>query len=322
MTMLDAMPPYPRKPELHRIAIFGATGRMGGAVAAYLAYVSPRTTLRLLSSSPAGVAQLAAYPAAEHAAADYLNPSSLAAALDGVDGVFVVTPSGLDEQAAMTNLVEAVRAAGTVRHIVRVVGYEPEATLARVPPHLARRNGDGTQHFVAKALLDESGLPVTFLNCGSTLMDNFRWFRQPVAERDVFVYPPRLVPFVDVRDFGEIAARLLLSDDARHISQFHTVNNGHDLLTTPEVAAMLSDVLRRPIRLDASREGFLREYGPVMNARSPGEADYRWDFMAFELQNSVAWALNDFAERMLGRRPTTLRAWLMEHRAMFARAGA
>ena len=309
---------YPHKPRPTRIAIFGAAARMGGAVADYLAYAEPAVGLRLLSSSAAKLAAISShFPHAEIMEADYLAADSLRTGLDGVDAIFVVTPSGLDERAAMGNLINVARELGSIRHIVRVVGYEPEATLARVPAKLAARNGDGTQHFIAKAMLDESGLPVTFLNCGATLMDNFTWFSRPIAERDLFVYPPRFVPFVDVRDFGEVAARVLMSDDARHIGQFHTVNNGYDQLESPQVAQMLADVLRRCIAYDGSREGFLREYGPGMDARHAGEAEYRWDFLEYEYSNSLSWALNNFAERTLGRRPNTLRSWIMEHRALF-----
>jgi hypothetical protein len=36
--------------------------------------------------------------------------------------------------------------------------------------------------------------------------------------------------------------------------------------------------------------------------------------MQYEQDNEVVWALNDFVERTIGRKPTTLREWLIEHR--------
>lgn len=39
-----------------------------------------------------------------------------------------------------------------------------------------------------------------------------------------------------------------------------------------------------------------------------------WDFFEYERDNEVVWALNDFVERTIGRKPTTSREWLIEHR--------
>ncbi|TAL01148.1 MAG: hypothetical protein EPO08_11305 [Rhodospirillaceae bacterium] len=311
---------YPKKPIPTSIAVFGASGRMGRPLAEYVRYAAPEIRLRVITSSAAGVAALQKqFPDSEAICASYLDRTSLHAAVEGMEGIFMVSPSGMDEQTAVTNLVDAVREVGTAIHIVRVVGYEPEAIAARVPEILASRGGDASQHFIAKTLLDRSRLPVTFLNCGATMMDNLLFSAQGIRERGTFVHPPRYIPYIDARDFGEVAARLLLSDDARHITQFHTVNNGQDQLTTEEVTEIMSDVLKRRITYDGSRETFMREVGSQLDQRygRPGQGDYIWDFTQFELSNSVVWSLNNFAERMLGRRPNSLRSWLMEHRQFF-----
>lgn len=321
MSQNEPTPKQFLKSPLRRIVIFGAAARGGGSVAAYLRYAAPHIPLRLVTSSAERLAALGTrFPGVEAVTANYYDPASLLKAFDNADGVFIITPTGLDEKMAMKNIIDAGKSTASLRHVIRIVGYEPEATIARIPEHLAGRTGDATQHFIAKSMLDESGLPVTFLNCGATLMDNFIWFRLPICRSDTLIYPPRYIPFLDVRDLGEVAARVFLSDDSRHIGQFHTVNNGYDQLTTPEIAHILSDVLHRNITYDTTREAFLREYGPFINAhgKRAGEAEYRWDFLAFEYQNAVVWALNNFAERMLGRRPTTLRSWFMEHRHHFA----
>jgi uncharacterized protein YbjT (DUF2867 family) len=315
---------YPRKAIPRSVAVFGAGGRMGRAVADYLRYAAPSVRLRLLTSAESKLEPLrAAIPDAEVMLADYLRPDSLAPALEGIEGVFVVTPSGLDETKAMNNFVDAARRAATCTHIVRVVGYEPESTLARVPAFMVERGGDGTQHYIAKAILEKSGLPVTFLNCGATLMDNLLFAAMGIRQARLLIWPEREVPYIDVRDFGEVAARVLLSDDARHITQFHTVNNGQDHPSTTDVVKIMNDAWRTPIRHDGSREAFLKTYGPFLKQRNgrDDEADYRWNFFLYENSNAVVWALNNFAERMLGRKPNTLRSWLLEHRELFFGVG-
>ena len=66
--------------------------------------------------------------------------------------------------------------ANSAIHILRLVGLQPEANPRRIPQSL-RDHGLGLpiQHPIAKAILDESDLPVTYLNSGATFMDNFFW---------------------------------------------------------------------------------------------------------------------------------------------------
>src|ERR1700756_2218906 len=95
---------YPRKPIPRSIAVFGAGGRMGREVAGYLRYAAPNIQLRLLTSGESKTAGVrAAFPGAEVMVANYLKPESLGPALKGIEGVFLVTASGLDETKAMTH---------------------------------------------------------------------------------------------------------------------------------------------------------------------------------------------------------------------------
>jgi hypothetical protein len=36
------------------------------------------------------------------------------------------------------------------------------------------------------------------------------------------------------------------------------------------------------------------------------------EFLEYERENEVVWARNDFVERMLGRKPRTVRDWLQD----------
>ena len=227
-----------------------------------------------------------------------------------------MTPSGLDEHAAMTNFIDAAQKAGAATHIVRILGYAPDSTAESIPEHL--RDGDATQHYVAKDLLAKSGLPVTYLNVGASLMDNFLFTLPGIRSADTLIWPEREVPLIDVRDLGEAAARLLISDDRRHIGHFHTINNGYDYVTTSQVAEIMSDVFRRRIGHDGSWEAFNKEYGEMFTERAgrDTEAEYRYQYFEFEYHNWL-WSRNDFAETLLGRRPNTFRSWLLEHRSFF-----
>jgi hypothetical protein len=149
---------------------------------------------------------------------------------------------------------------------------------------------------------------VTYLNFGATFMDNFFWMKKGLVDERKLIWHNRLIPFIDPRDIAEVAGRLFLSDNQRHIGQFHTLNNGHDLMRFSDVAQVMSDVFGVEITHDGSREGFFRAYAHLGDVRQA-----MWDFFEYERANEVVWARNDFVERMLGRQPVTVRAWLQEN---------
>jgi uncharacterized protein YbjT (DUF2867 family) len=306
------------------IAVFGASGHIGGPLARHVRFRSPGTQLRLISSSAEKAAGLAeAFPDAQCHVADLLDRASLVAPLAGVEGVFVITPSGFDEARGMGNLASVLEGESGLSHIVRITGLEPELDVRFVPEELAALGATATQHHVAKAILQQTDLPITYLNIGASFMDNFLLLAPQIRETGKMIWPSRLIGYLDPRDVGEIAANLLLSPDERNLRQFHNINNGQDLLETHEVADLLSDVLKQPIPYDGSPEAFVALYDPLFARRSgkPGGAKRISDFIAFEKSKSSFLHLSDLAERLLGRKPATLRAWFMEHRAAFADGG-
>ncbi|WP_164861454.1 NmrA family NAD(P)-binding protein [Microbacterium sp. CPCC 204701] len=312
---------YPRTKERPRsVTIFGAAGHIGRPLAEHLRFAAPDVALRLITtSSDRAVGLSVAFPESEVVIADLMDAATLSVAVEGSQGVFVVTPSPFDESVAMANLIAALRADGSLTHLVRVVGYEPESRPERVPQSLREYQGTAQQHYVAKRLLDESGLPVTYLNIGATYLDNLLPLARTVKSDRVIVLPQRIIPFIDPRDVGEIAANLLTSTDARHLDQFYTVNNGNDLLTTEELAEIFSDVLKTKITAYTRPEAFVELNRDQLARRRgrPDAAERVLEFIAYEQGNGAFLSLNDFARRMLGREPTTVRGWVMEHRHHF-----
>ncbi|MGQ4615678.1 NmrA family NAD(P)-binding protein [Nocardia sp. R7R-8] len=303
---------YNHKPVPSSILIFGASGHIGGPLARFLAREAPTIHLRLASSDTARAATLQAqFPHAEVVRANYADRASLEAAVRDIDGIFVLTPSGTDEASAMTNLVEACRSSRVSPHVIRLLGMQPEADPRRIPQAL-RDHGSGLpiQHPIAKAVLAAGDLPVTFLNSGATFIDNFRWMTNALRERRTLVWPERLIPYIDPSDIAEVAGRLFLSDNQRHIGQFHTMNNGQDILRFGEVAELMSTLWGEPIAYDGSKAGFFAEYSSMGKRR----LDYLWEFFRYEQDNEVVWARNDFVERTIGRRPTSVSEWLAAHR--------
>jgi uncharacterized protein YbjT (DUF2867 family) len=310
-----------RKARPRRIVVFGASGHLGGPLARHVQAQAPDVHLRLVTSAPSKLAALAdAFPQAEMVQADYFDEASMRAALSDANGVFLVTPNFLDEARAMPIFVRAARDAGTIEHVVRLLGDPPGMTLDRVPASIREfwPAGPATQHLIAKDILKQSDLPVTFMNCAAYLMDNLKAapLRGLQEHRTLIVPVNRINAFIDPRDVAEVAACLLLSENHRHIGQTHHLDNGHDLMRFSQVAELMSDLFGEPIAYDGSPETFMRvsgeRYRRIMgNERAP---DYMVDVFEYERENEVVWRRSDVVESIIGRKPRTLRDWLGEHR--------
>ncbi|MBR8394839.1 NAD(P)H-binding protein [Burkholderia cenocepacia] len=241
----------------NRVLIFGAAGHLGLPVARWINYRSPQTLLRLATRSDTSKRSLAQqFPKAELISANYLDASSMAEALADVTAVFVVTPDFLDEERAMTNLVNGARQSKNLRTIVRIVGNLPNVTPANLTPELRDfGGGTATQHLLARQILDASGLPVTYLNMSAYLMDDLLRWGGPIREQAALLMPyERRVAWADPAEVGEAAARIILSEDSRYAGQYFNVESGQDIFTFKQVAEILSDVLHYPIAYDDSAD--------------------------------------------------------------------
>jgi uncharacterized protein YbjT (DUF2867 family) len=301
--------PYNRKPIPRSILIFGASGTLGGPLARFLQREAPQVRLRLASSRDEGCEALRRdFPGVDVVQADYYDLPTLEVAVQGMEGLFVNTTLPKDEQTAMSNLIAAVKKANCAVHIIRAgLGMQPEANEHRVPEDMREFiSGDR----IAKRLLDESGLPVTYFNFGASFTENLLTMKAGLIRERKLIWHNRKVPHMDKRDIAEAAARILLSDNHRHIGQFHTLNNGQDLLNYAQIADLMTQVWGEKISFEGSKEAVINEY---MDAYGPIFPKL-WDFFQMEQDNEEVWALNDFMERTLGRKPIRLREWLMENK--------
>jgi uncharacterized protein YbjT (DUF2867 family) len=234
------------------VAVLGATGRQGGAVARRLIVRGWRVRA-LTRYAPAPAARELAALGAEVREADLESPGSLEAAFRGAYGAFLVTDfweHGLAAEVRQgRNAVEAAARAG-VRHLVfsSVGGTD-------------RTEGLGIAHFDGKRRIEQylarSGMPFTILR-PVTFLENFvsLRYRSAIAQRGVFDFcidpatPFQMVAMQDVSVFAEKA----LADPAAFAGR--AIELASDRCTMPEFAAALGEHLRRPVRY--------RHVGPAM----------------------------------------------------------
>lgn len=326
---------YPKKPHIDSLLVFGASAHIGGPLAEYVSKNEPDIHLRLATSAPEKVAALQAkFPKAEVVVAHYYDLPSMKRATQDMKGVFLLSPDFLDEHIAMAVFRRAVVENGCLVHAIRVLADPPGITLKRVPEEMhAFGGGTAIQNLIAKDFLENTDLPITFLNSAGWYFDNYlSWLAPPILNKKTLTMSsPRKVLYFDPGELGEVAARIFLSDDARHIGGSYQCDNGHDFLSYAEVAEMMTDAFGTEILYDGSEEGFLREIGEPAReywsnvggfANGQDPAEYFLAYWRFEQANEHAWRRTDFTKRILQRQPKTMEQWLEENKQFFIKGFA
>jgi uncharacterized protein YbjT (DUF2867 family) len=168
-------------------------------------------------------------------------------------------------------------------------------------------------------VLDESTIPVTYVNVAAYYSDNLvRLFGAGLAMHGALCAPyNHRMAWVDPSDVGECLAAVLLSPDERHLGKTYHLDNGQDILTFDEVAALVADVVGRPVAYDESLETFLGIARLVADALT-GDAEMAWafaEYLRFEAGWSTVWRRTDIVDYLLGRPGKTLRSWIEDNAA-------
>ncbi|MER7916298.1 MULTISPECIES: NmrA/HSCARG family protein [unclassified Streptomyces] len=229
------------------IAVFGATGQQGGAVADAL--LEHKARVRALVRDPqSDRAQALAARGVELAAIRAEDPASLAAALAMVEGFYFMSPeaNSLDEVEVEirigTALVDAAVEAG-VPHVVfnSVFGADRERG---VPHH-------DSKHRIEEHLR-KSGLRAEMVRA-TAFMENFASVMAPSLEHGEIVLRMPLpedvaLKMISVRDIGRVAAALLLGIAEAPRGVVELVG---DELTGPQIAAAFGVRAGLPARYEA-----------------------------------------------------------------------
>lgn len=270
------------------ILVTGATGTIGSHVVRLL--TERGVPFRAMSRTA---------PDTVHA--DFTDPASLAAAVSGVDAVFLVTVPPTPSPAHDLALLE-VATASVVRKIVKLssigAGTRHEGAVV------------GMWHQEAEQAIEDSGLAWTVLRPPS-FASNFLAYRDLVSGNEPI---PNMLgaarqAIVDPRDVSAVAVEALLDDT--HDGRRYDLT-GPELLTFADQAAILGRVLNHPVTTtDVDAKATLSASG------MPDEA-------IAAVTTGVAWAraggaayVTDHVSTVLGRPPRTFEQWTTDHQESF-----
>ncbi|MGW2209740.1 NmrA family NAD(P)-binding protein [Streptomyces sp. NPDC001781] len=266
--------------------VIGATGTTGSRTAAQLSAAGHR--VRAASRRAAPVA------AAEPVSFDWYDPATHAAALDGVDRLYLIPPLGdSDPAATMLPFLHQARTAGVRRAVLLSSSAITEdspalGTVHRTLPDLFAQwavlrpswfmqNFTGT-HAHARSIRDE-GIIWTAAESGR-------------------------VGFVDAEDIAAVAVRALTDEQAPDTDLLLT---GPEALSYDDIAAIIAEVTGRPVvhhRLSYEQ----------MRDRLTAEVPVEFAAMLTDMDRAIAGGaedrVTDTVQRLTGRPPRTFRALL------------
>jgi uncharacterized protein YbjT (DUF2867 family) len=280
------------------ILVTGGTGKVGSEATRVLA--ERGVPVRALIRDPDKAVALSRL-GAEIAVGDFTDPASLDKAVVGVSTVVLVSPAIPAQELAV---VDAAARAG-VEHVVKVT------SKASPDSPVGRRRGQAQ----IEAGLAASGLAHTLLRCNA-YMQNFLALAPAIRAHGGFASSAGTgrVGLIDARDVGAVAAEI--AADVTRLGGRTYWPTGPDLLSYPDAAAILSEVVGHEITFRARSEAEDRE--AMLSAGVPEQVATD-NARAFSLigEGDAAW-LTDDTTLVLGRAPRSFRAFTSEHRATFS----
>ncbi|AUX39697.1 NmrA family protein [Sorangium cellulosum] len=298
------------------ILVFGATGKIGGALLDALLpdHAAGRVKLvaavRRPDAAPAFEARGIEARLIDLDLAETRGLEPLVGALRGVDRVFLLTGYDVKMIAQSKAAIDAARAAGASQIVHLGVHASPDTTIV----HFA-------WHQVVEAYLDRSGVDATHLRPTSFMQNLPLLLQVGGGEPGVLRHyiGDAQTSWIDTGDIARVAA-VVLREPKAHAGRAYGL--GTEAASMPEIAALIAAVTGLPWRYEAREPAeFLR----AMTALGADPVYMACVRNVFERtrNGSLKDAADTFdtVQRVTGRAPITLREYVEKNRAVFSYEG-
>lgn len=285
------------------ILVTGASGNVGSTVLQELLRAGAPVRGMYRSAEDAAKAPAGANPVI----ADFADRASLDHALEGVERVYLVCSPIPQLVELESNVVNACRDHG-IKHLVQNSALGASVYDKSFP----------RWHYRVEERVRASGVPATILRPESFMQNIANFYAGTINSDGTFYAAGGNAPiaFIDVRDIGAVAAKVLTSDG--HAGKTYTLT-GSEALTYAQVAEKLSAVLGRVVKyVDLTQEQLkqsMRGMGmPLWQVEALAE------LAAYYTEGPGARVTGDVRE-VLGREPIRFDQFLKDYAASFAPAG-
>lgn len=302
-----------------KIIVTGASGQFGNAAARLLLEKVAAEDLVFLSRTPDSLADLA-QTGAHVRAADFDNPASLSAAMQGGERMLLISTTRVGSRVQQhTNAVEAA-AAGGVKHVVytSILGCGAPGNPS-VEQH---------DHLATERMIADSGLAWTYLR--NSLYAEAVATAMAIPALQAGHKPENAgegrVPIVSRDDCVAIAVGVLTQEG--HANKAYDVT-GPELWTLPDAMALISKMAGKPIEIEhVDDEGMYAYFDSLGVARTASDivpdGPIPWaseGMVTFgqSIREGFMDVLSDDVERITGRAPRTLRSVLEQYQSAWPR---
>lgn len=285
-----------------KILVTGATGTIGSRVAEALR--KEGLSVRVGVRTPSKAQDLTAR-GLEVVTLDFERPETVAAAVQGVDRIFLLTPFIEHFLGQVEAVVNAAQAAG-VKFILRMSAYGA---------HPDSHDGISREHGQSEDRVKKSGLGWAILQ-PTFFQDNFINYQgQSIVGTGAFygASAGQKTAYIASEDIAATAAAILRSPDAHQGKTY--VLTGPSAHTDAEIASMLSEVLGRPVNYvdltpDQFKGGLLQQGAPAWMA------EHMVKLEGHKSRGEAA-ATSPSVKTVTGRDPESLRSFLTRRRDQF-----
>lgn len=227
--------------------------------------------------------------------------SSLATALDGANGVFLVS-DGPDLDTHDRTVAFAAKSAG-VRHLVKLSTLDVHTGV-----------GTGPWHARGEAAVRESGVAFTFIQAAGFMLNALGW-SDSIREESVLRTSTGngRIAFIHPDDIADVATAVLTTRDYDGRS---LVITGPEALSYGEMAATIGRAIGKPMRFEeiSDRQAYA---GVVAWAGKGPYADALVDIWRAIREGRLA-TVTDGVTQVIGRKPISFGQWAEENADAFS----
>jgi uncharacterized protein YbjT (DUF2867 family) len=243
---------------------------------------------------------------------DYNKPETIVDSLNGIDKLFLLTlPTPNMSEIASRLIKEAKK--NDVKHIVKLSVLDADAE----PGILI-----GRMHRQEEKIIEESGIPYTFLRAGAFMQNFINFFGQTIRTQNAIYIPAGdgKVSFVDVRDIATVASKILLTknNDSKDKQQYEYKKfniTGNEALSYSQAAEILSNALGRRLSYVNVTEDDARK---AMKKMQMDEwlIDALMELYSV-IRSGYASQTTTVIEQIIGRKPISLDQFARDHASFF-----